>query len=824
MQPSETWTLVGIDWGQSAALDPRRAAELFEHSEHSPALCPCPVPGVSLLAYRSASGAVDDAVRVLDAGIAKIAMLTCEYGKPDYIGFSPVSTRVFGLLRILPGGVAICALSTYEAVRHAAEDPAMFLDLGPVGLPDVGGRERVFQICRLGTDPSPITLDRGERTLDTLPNDHGYFVGRKVELDRALLHVEQGRSVTLTGIAGIGKSHLATRAAREIKDHFTSGVAWISLPGATTADQVTASFAAGLGLAAGTDVVASIRRIVVEEQVLVVLDGVDGCREIVRELIDGPFRGGSSRFIVSSPTPLGYAGEEVVPLAPLTVPPPDTIAEPDDLYDYEASALFLDRVAELSDSLLEHMDPDAVAELVRRLEGHPQRICLAAAQTRFQSVPMILKDLPPVGTRIRDTLAVSLGGLPRVAQEAAIALGLCETPVSLFQLGKLDPRFQLEPTAIDTLIKSGLCEESLSRSGRIVYSLFPSVKEHVRKIAAPTRKKLARRHEELFIGLVHEAVAGHSMTATAGDLELAEEHAPDVFSALTALAHRGTANDLYLAIFDAWAFLYDHNHINECLSLIEAKVSVGKQCEGIATAKLLNIGGTLANKAGRSRKAHSYFESALARLDVCDDVLIRAKIVSNLASLEWADGNPEGARTRYAFAADLYRYAGEKDGLASTLISSVTAHIECGDIDAAGAALETAIALVAAPTPSHHWCFAIGRSQVEWSRKNYAAARSHAAAAVQIALEMNDQLSVLRSLIWLAQSLVDANELAPSTQVLAVAAHNQTEQAYRLYRANEMRVERMRKRLVSGLGETRYRSEFIAGSTQSLDQVLASIC
>ena len=91
---------------------------------------------------------------------------------------------------------------------------------------------------------------------------------------------------------------------------------------------------------------------------------VDECRDIVREMLDGPFRGAASRFIVTSPTPLGYAGEEVVPITPMTVPPQDEVAEPDDLYDYEASALFLDRVTELSESLTDHMDPDAVAELI----------------------------------------------------------------------------------------------------------------------------------------------------------------------------------------------------------------------------------------------------------------------------------------------------------------------------------------------------------------------------------------------------------------------------------------------------------------------------
>ena len=558
---------------------------------------------------------------------------------------------------------------------------------------------------------------------------------------------------------------------------------------------------------------------------LIVLDGVDGCRAIVRELLDGPFRGGASSFIVTATTPVGYVSEAVVPLAPMSTPPPDLTPEPDDLHDYEASMLFIDRVTEISESLLEHMDPVAVAELMRRLEGHPQRICMAAAQTRFQSVQMILKDLPSAAVaRGRSPLAVSLGGLPQVSQEAAVALGLCETPISMFQLGKLDPRFQSNPAVIETLMKSGLCGESLSPSGRIVYALYPSVHAQVRKIASPVRRKLSRRHEELFIELVHEAAAGHSMTATAGDLDLAEEHAPDIFLALSSLASRGSADDLYRAIFDAWPFLYDHNHINECLAVIEAKVATVTADESLSTAKLLNIGGALAGKAGRSQKAHFCYESALARLDANDDVVLRARIVSNLGGLEWSDGNPEGARDRFAFAADLMRYAGHEDGLASALISSVTAHIECGDVDSAGAALDEAVALVATPTPSDQWLFSIGRAQLEWARGNYPSARAHATAGVQMAVSMNDQLSVLRSLIWLAQTLVDANALAPSTHVLAVAAHNQTESAYRLYPANEVRVERMKERLVGGLGEERYRSEFIAGSVQSLDQVLASIC
>jgi len=820
--PTETLTLLGIDWVKSEPLDAGMAARLFDHPANAPTVCQCPIPGVTLLAYRSATGAVDDALRVLDAWPAKLAMLTCEYGKLDYIGFSPVAARLYGLLGILPAGVAVSALSTYEAVRHASEEGALFLDLGPVGLPEIGGRERVFQIARLGSEPEMIALDRGERAIDTLPSEFGYFVGRKGELEHVYLHLEQGRSVTLTGVAGIGKSHLATRAARELKSSFASGVAWVSLPGASTPPQVHAALAAGLNLPATSDVFGSIRRIITEEQLLVVLDGVDECRETVRELLDGPLRGVSSRFIVTSLMPVGYVGEEVIPLAPMTVPSEDTIVDPDDLYDYESSALFLDRVTELSEELTKHLDPDAVAELMRRLEGHPQRIRMAAAQTRFQSVPMILRELPAEAkVKGRSRFGLSLGALPKVVQDAAIALSLCETPVSLFQLGKLDERFQVDPSAIETLRRCGLCDESLSPSGRVVYSLYPSVKAQVRRISSPMRKKLARRHEELFIKLVHEAVSGHNMTAAAGDLDLAEEHAPDFFTALGSFVGRGNATDFYQALIGAWPFLYDHNHVEECLPLIEAKVAAPGSDEALATAKLLNMAGALASKAGWSRKARSCYEAALVRLETDEDLAYRAGIVTNLAILEWADGNAAGARDRYVFAADLLRYAGDSRGLAHALMSSVLAHIECGDPSAARRALDEAISLAPSPTPLEQWCFAIAKSQCEWATGDYPAAKAHATEGVQLAVTMKDQLSVLRSLIWLAQALLGANQLAQSTHVLAVAAHNQTEHAYRLYPANDVRVRRMTEALVSGLGEPLFRAEFISGSTRTLDEVLA---
>ncbi len=151
------------------------------------------------------------------------------------------------------------------------------------------------------------------------------------------------------------------------------------------------------------------------------------------------------------------------------------------------------------------------------------------------------------------------------------------------------------------------------------------------------------------------------------------------------------------------------------------------------------------------------------------------------------------------------------------------AFIEFGELPAATAAFEEACSLIPTPAPADEWLFTLGRAQLDWASGSYRSAREFAVQGVRKARAMRDQLSTLRSLIWLAQALADDGAAAQATHVLAVASHNQTEQAYRLYRANELRVEQISRSIVERLGDQRLRAEFITASTKSLEEVLASV-
>jgi hypothetical protein len=88
---------------------------------------------------------------------------------------------------------------------------------------------------------------------------------------------------------------------------------------------------------------------------------------------------------------------------------------------------------------------------------------------------------------------------------------------------------------------------------------------------------------------------------------------------------------------------------------------------------------------------------------------------------------------------------------------------------------------------------------------------------------MSDDLSVLRSLIWLSQVLADGDDRAHSTQILGVIAYGRELSDDALYPTNRLRLDRLQSVLEIDLGEQTYRREFVTGAALGLDQVLGSV-
>jgi len=233
--------------------------------------------------------------------------------------------------------------------------------------------------------------------IDAAGSVHGFpaaltsFVGRAAVVDQIADHLNQYRLVTVTGPGGAGKTRLAGEVARQVTGRFADGVWLAELAAVRDPAQVAPAVAAALGIrelptAAAAEALA---RALARRQLLLVLDNCEHVIGAAAELCGRLLLGADDiRVLATSREPLQIAGEARYRLAPLTLPDPESPADPG---RSEAVALFADRARRADASFaLDAATAPTVARLVARLDGMPLAIELAAARVETLGVAQLL--------------------------------------------------------------------------------------------------------------------------------------------------------------------------------------------------------------------------------------------------------------------------------------------------------------------------------------------------------------------------------------------------------------------------------------------------
>jgi non-specific serine/threonine protein kinase len=218
-----------------------------------------------------------------------------------------------------------------------------------------------------------------------LPREATDFVGRRRELDALADLLGSVRLVTITGMAGVGKTRVALRAAADAGGWFADGVCFAELGGLRDLDLVPHTVAASLGLPeqdarSGADAVLDYLR---DRQLLLVLDTcehvIGGCAPLISALLrEAP----GVTVLAASRQPLDMPGEHVFPLLPLPVPEPGAASGGGD-----AVELFARRAAAAVPGFtVTDANRCDVTQLCRRLDGIPLAIELAVVQLRATSL------------------------------------------------------------------------------------------------------------------------------------------------------------------------------------------------------------------------------------------------------------------------------------------------------------------------------------------------------------------------------------------------------------------------------------------------------
>ena len=329
----------------------------------------------------------------------------------DYYGTAV--NRAARVMSIAHGGQMLASGTTAALLRANLPNNVTLLDLGEHTLKGLSRTAHIHQVQVHGLPHEFPPLRTGGHLVGNLPEPLTSFVGREKELVEVKALLSEARLLTLTGPGGTGKTRLSLEAGRALQDTFEHGVWLTELAPLSEGELIPATVAALFGLIEqpGRPALDTLIDYLRGKRLLLILDNCEhlvvDCAELAAALL--PVAPGVT-ILASSREGLGTPGETTFHIPAMGVPDRDVV-DRDSLAQYEAVQLFVARAQAVQSSFaLTKVNAAAVGQIVRRLDGIPLAIELAAARVRLLS-PQKIAD------RLDDRFRLLTGGsrtaLPR---------------------------------------------------------------------------------------------------------------------------------------------------------------------------------------------------------------------------------------------------------------------------------------------------------------------------------------------------------------------------------------------------------------------------
>jgi hypothetical protein len=217
----------------------------------------------------------------------------------------------------------------------------------------------------------------------TLPRPLTSFLGREDVLAEATELLGRSRLLTLTGPGGSGKTRLGIELAQRVLPDYPDGAHFVPLAAVRDPDLVPSAIAQRLGLqdSRGSPLLEHLGSYLRDRTMLLVLDNFEHLLDRAPVVAGLLAAGCGTRVVVTSRAPLRIAGEQEFPVPPLPVLRPGAETTGAALASCPSTALFLARArAVVPRFTVDDEDAAAIAAIVRRLDGLPLAIELAAAR------------------------------------------------------------------------------------------------------------------------------------------------------------------------------------------------------------------------------------------------------------------------------------------------------------------------------------------------------------------------------------------------------------------------------------------------------------
>ena len=604
--------------------------------------------------------------------------------------------------------------------------------------------------------------------------DWDAIIGRDGEIARALDELRSSRLVSLTGPGGSGKTRLAESVIAALREGGAD--AWfVDASTLTDAAALAPTIVASLRLdqPGGRDALRALATALGEQESTLALDNLeqlDGVAGVVGDILRAcP----GVRVLTTSRTPLEARGEVELAVAPLSLPVGD---DPASVASSPAGALFITRARAVGYvPSLDDDDAAHIAAIVRRLDGLPLAIELAAARIRIMSPAELRRRLDEAGVA---AIEPSRGGPHRslgAILEWTLQL-LSESERRALEAVAVASGFDLDLAgglivgmspvdALTTLVRLGLVQP-VSSGSHTRFRLLETIREEViRRMSADDLATYRQRHSRAML----ELADGYAARYRSGDVDVVvafERDADNFRTALDLLVTTDPSSGLIL-----WHHLHPFWETNTRLREGRDRL---RQLAAVAETPSQELGRAMARHAmnadaiGESGRDIATEALRIARAAGDPEAEVEALAVLGVAALN--DGDQELARS---VLLDLERAAdgGSPDRVRPHEIRYFTAATLHGP--ASDAALDhltrAEAAARGAGRPQQEMGLTGNLAYVYVHRGDFAAAARAAARSVDLARQLRNRL-LPWSLGWLAMSLAGLGRTAEAVDALTEVA------------------------------------------------------
>ncbi len=675
------------------------------------------------------------------------------------------------MLALYRSGRQADALETFQEARRVLAD-----ELGLEPGPDL----RRLQEAILAHDPAIAAVPLDRRRRGNLPAPSTSFVGRQEESAHVAALLHEHRLVTLTGPPGVGKSRLAVETARSLEDEFPDGIWLVDFARAGAAADAVRLLANVVDVR-GSDPLARVASRLRSAEALLVLDACEYVRDeaarIASTLLAECPR---LRILSTSRETLHVAGEVRFPVAPLGMAAVD---------------LFLERARAARPGF--ETDADAVAlaaEIVRRVDGLPLAIELAAARVNVLGLgelvsilerrAALLRDSPvsdPSRTALRGLVDWSYDLLHADEKTLLHHLAVHRGGASLESLVGVAATHGLNQATVAYLVSALVDKSIVSTSfsgGAARYDMLDTVREYVIERLDENGGLAAAReaHAHFFATLADAAWTGLRQPDWSEWMKRLELERDNLWAAVTSA--RDAPDPLLAARLGAGLGWYfgTAERVSEGRAFIEAALGPAQDAPVPLRIELLGYLCYLATEEDDLDSAIEAGERGLALAATCDAPWQKALIQLALAFAYDRVGPPERAVVLAEEARCAFDQLGDRWGAASSVLTGALGALGRGDIPAAAALTAEAVRL--------HDDYDIGAVPAALLEGSLAARRGDteaAATAYRRALERSERagfgdhaafaLSGLGSNALASGDLREAEELQRQALATAEAAH-----------------------------------------------------